>query len=651
MSATVISLTERLNSRRATAEVERRREDEAKRDAETIRKAQEPFQDRPVAAAFVGALVAEQLQAKKAEDARPAPAYCDPTNEFRGSKYEATRNLSLAETAKRIRADIKAAVAAGTITKGVKVSVTTKTYSGGGSIDVRVTAVPEGFRVLSEDYATWRAEREESGPIWGMARSLQDSAEWVALRQALEAIHGAYNRDNSDSMTDYFDRRYYGTVSMEWQLRETLEAADIERARGALEEARAAAEIRAAAQTEYRSPWYQIDLLGAAPVCETDLIAGDLARAAVAQLAADGWDAEDIAIEHGLVSEDDRDGDAAMWALYFDLPRAAWEILPDLAQLMDWRAPMTEVKAVYERRPVVGAQLVQHAAQTCPADLDGYDADAHPDAAPDVTRWQSFAGRHGMSVGDVAGPLSVLSSRYLARREQAAAARAGSVHLATAGDLDASIGARAYYAMSHSPERRAEGDIAAYVAAVNGLHAELLALAQTDEQRAAAREQVERYRQGYIRHQGVMWAALSRCMSPMIVGPARFPVDRNRKRMDAHGRRVSEFLAWDMVARRAARKAVLAAEQPARNLGDTAPADLSVILEADGVQVIDNRAAERVQIIFANIPEAALRDRLKGSGWHWSPRNKAWQRKNTEAAKANAAYVLRPMIQGASATA
>lgn len=35
----------------------------------------------------------------------------------------------------------------------------------------------------------------------------------VALIDAVETIHRAYNYSNSDPMTDYFERRYWGSVS------------------------------------------------------------------------------------------------------------------------------------------------------------------------------------------------------------------------------------------------------------------------------------------------------------------------------------------------------------------------------------------------------------------------------------------------------
>lgn len=43
--------------------------------------------------------------------------------------------------------------------------------------------------------------------------------------------------------------------------------------------------------------------------------------------------------------------------------------------------------------------------------------------------------------------------------------------------------------------------------------------------------------------------------------------------------------------------------------------------------VYENTDADRLQLIFDNIPTPEMRQKLKSNGWRWSPRNKAWQRK------------------------
>lgn len=50
----------------------------------------------------------------------------------------------------------------------------------------------------------------------------------------------------------------------------------------------------------------------------------------------------------------------------------------------------------------------------------------------------------------------------------------------------------------------------------------------------------------------------------------------------------------------------------------------------DGGHILENIEANRLQIIFDSIPSAALRDKLKGRGFRWSPSNQAWQRQLTK---------------------
>ena len=52
-------------------------------------------------------------------------------------------------------------------------------------------------------------------------------------------------------------------------------------------------------------------------------------------------------------------------------------------------------------------------------------------------------------------------------------------------------------------------------------------------------------------------------------------------------------------------------------------------LEKEGLKMVNNHEAARVQLIFSDIPEKETREKLKSDGFRWSPRFKAWQRQNT----------------------
>ena len=122
-----------------------------------------------------------------------------------GARYD--RTLTTTEIAKRFREDVKAAQAAGDLPLGLKLSVTTKYFSGGSSIHVVVKAVHAGFRLIPEEWMNRRLT-SSSYPT-GTSRFTEAAAD---LLKTLERMLAAYNHDGSDSQTDYFDVRFYGSV-------------------------------------------------------------------------------------------------------------------------------------------------------------------------------------------------------------------------------------------------------------------------------------------------------------------------------------------------------------------------------------------------------------------------------------------------------
>jgi hypothetical protein len=142
------------------------------------------------------------------------PAYCDPANEVRGAKYDETKRLDIAEIAKLVRADIKAAKKEGKLPKkGFKTSVRIERFSGGCSLNISVKTSP--FQVLNPEYLTWEAENpHECKPYW-LDRYTPEAK---AALELLKGIMGSYNRDNSDTMSDYFDVRFYGDAGFDWEL-------------------------------------------------------------------------------------------------------------------------------------------------------------------------------------------------------------------------------------------------------------------------------------------------------------------------------------------------------------------------------------------------------------------------------------------------
>jgi len=71
-----------------------------------------------------------------------------------------------------------------------------------------------------------------------------------------------------------------------------------------------------------------------------------------------------------------------------------------------------------------------------------------------------------------------------------------------------------------------------------------------------------------------------------------------------------------------------------------APTGTETVHEVAGHSVERDHDDDRVRIFFDGKPDADVRRSLKSSGWRWSPRNSAWQRKNTANSVASAKSIL-----------
>lgn len=122
-----------------------------------------------------------------------------------GNKYEATKNLDIAVIAQLVRDDIKAALADGTLLKGTKCGVRISRFAGGRSMRITIKAFAG---------QVWTDEFIGSDP-----RRCFEGERRTAIAQStvhvLERILRAYNYDNSDIMTDYFDVRFYSSVEFD----------------------------------------------------------------------------------------------------------------------------------------------------------------------------------------------------------------------------------------------------------------------------------------------------------------------------------------------------------------------------------------------------------------------------------------------------
>lgn len=130
-----------------------------------------------------------------------------------GSKYD--KNLGTKEIAAKFRADVKAAQKAGELPASLTLSVRIKRFSGGSSIDVDVKDI--GLLMFSKQWL-------ERDPNVFTPCGERYTPEFDAVVKKLEAMLQAYNHDGSDAMTDYFDVKFYGHVSVWWEFERAREA-------------------------------------------------------------------------------------------------------------------------------------------------------------------------------------------------------------------------------------------------------------------------------------------------------------------------------------------------------------------------------------------------------------------------------------------
>jgi len=132
-----------------------------------------------------------------------------------GNRYD--QELQITDIATLMRADIKQAKKEGLLPQGLKTSVRCKFYSGGCSIDIRVTDCG-GVEFVNPYHIKYTRQFHDQLPSFlqpahpGKKRFTQEGE---AILHVLKAIHGQYNFDKSEMETDYFHVNYYGDVAFD----------------------------------------------------------------------------------------------------------------------------------------------------------------------------------------------------------------------------------------------------------------------------------------------------------------------------------------------------------------------------------------------------------------------------------------------------
>ena len=147
------------------------------------------------------------------------------TTKFQGSKY--VRGMNVTEIAKRIRADIKAAVASGALPKA-KYSVRIERYSMGQSVTVKVSdvVIPNAtcLRIYTEEFL--RASVETPHTFFPHDRMTTSACSFL---RAVKAIVNEYNEGESDSHTDYYRSNFHSSVSFDWRWEKSVRDAQLAR--------------------------------------------------------------------------------------------------------------------------------------------------------------------------------------------------------------------------------------------------------------------------------------------------------------------------------------------------------------------------------------------------------------------------------------
>lgn len=194
---------------------------------------------------------------------------------------------------------------------------------------------------------------------------------------------------------------------------------------------------------------------------------------------------------------------------------------------------------------------------------------------------------------------------------------------------------RSFDARSHFPGRLAQQTIADAVSLWDTGTAAALAAGATEDMLASWQAKFVRLWTDYQR-------SGARVMNWFITGPARFPVERNRKRMEIERRRGDEFYAHANGAAEWVRRRLRSAEKA--TLSEQASQIEHAEIEFPGGRLVRNTTLDRIQLVFDGKPEPDVIAELKSRAFRWSPREGAWQRQLTRngvwAAEAIITYIL-----------
>lgn len=166
------------------------------------------------------------------------------------------------------------------------------------------------------------------------------------------------------------------------------------------------------------------------------------------------------------------------------------------------------------------------------------------------------------------------------------------------------------------------------------------------------------------------WAAYGKCASPMVTGPANFPVERNRKAHEAVNKKTEissrifkklidstkpkvEYTQEDEIKRlrECAASACWASERRRYTMAadkleeELKKGDVEEVLPS-GTRIVEDKKAMRLRIYTVGKPAPEVIELLKDNAFKWAPSIKAWQRQLTDNARAAFNFRIKQYLQG-----
>lgn len=183
----------------------------------------------------------------------------------------------------------------------------------------------------------------------------------------------------------------------------------------------------------------------------------------------------------------------------------------------------------------------------------------------------------------------------------------------------------AYDWSSMSPEKRGDSVIKEFSEQLEG---DLIKIKELGED-------VEKYKEKYIKLFRNWLSAQSRCASAMVTGPSGFDNGRNAKARNSESNRYLEWQEWRKRTFSAIKRSInkkKSTEKRLKNLEENNISHDGGSYDFDGGVVEIDYGLDRIMIKYEDIPSEEERQKLKSKAFRWSPRNKAWQRKITNSA-------------------